>query len=81
MLDDPTFLNSDLGAVQRWVSSNKMFINKKKTKSLLAHGKRIPAKLDDVTPLRLDVNIKELCAWPETNFVFSLHEMQYPVIV
>ena len=37
-----------------------MFINKKKTKSLLVHGKRISAKLDDVTPLRLDVTIDDL---------------------
>ena len=48
-------LNSDLDAVQRWASCNKMFINKKKTKSLLVHGKRIPANLDDDTSLRLDV--------------------------
>ena len=34
-----------------------MFINKKKTKSLLVHGKHIPAKLDEDTPLRLDVEI------------------------
>ena len=53
-------LNSgDLDAVQRWASSNKMFINKKNTKSLLVHGKRIPAKLDDITPLRLDVKIDD----------------------
>ena len=52
-------LNSDLDAVHRWASSNKMFINKKKTKSLIVHGKRIPAKLDDVTPLRLDVKIDD----------------------
>ena len=52
-------LNSDLDAVQRWASSNKMFINKKKTKSVLVHGKRIPAKLDDGTPLRLDVKIDD----------------------
>ena len=44
-------LSLDLDAVQRW-ASNKMFINKKKTKSLLVHGNRIPAKLDDDTPLR-----------------------------
>lgn len=37
----------------------QMFINKKKTKSLLVHGKRIPAKLDDVTPLRLDGKIDD----------------------
>ena len=44
-----------------------MFINKKKTKSLLVHGKCIPAKLDDVTsppppppfPLCLDVKIDD----------------------
>ena len=52
-------LNADLDAVQRWASSNKMFINKKKTKSLLVHGKRIPAKLDDAIPLRLDVKIDD----------------------
>ena len=52
-------LNSDLDAVQRWASSNKMFINKKKTKSLLVHGKCIPAKLDEDTPLRLDVKIDD----------------------
>ena len=52
-------LNFDLDVVQRWASSNKMFINKKKTKSLLVHGKHIPAKLDDVTPLRLDVKIDD----------------------
>ena len=52
-------LNSDLDAVQRWASSNKMFINKRKTKSLIVHGKRIPAKVDDVTPLRLDVKIDD----------------------
>ena len=52
-------LNSDLDAVQRWASSNKMFINKKKTKSLLVHGKHIPAKLDEDTPLRLDVKIDD----------------------
>ena len=55
-------LNSDLDAVQRWASSNKMFINKKKTKSLLVHGKCIPAKLDEDTPLRLDVKIDD-CFW------------------
>ena len=32
-------LNADLDAVQRWASSNKMFINKKKTRSLLVRGK------------------------------------------
>ena len=52
-------LNFDLDAVQRWASSNKMFINKKKTKSLLVHRKHIPAKLDDVIPLRLDVKIDD----------------------
>ena len=36
-----------------------MFINKKKTKSLLVHGKCIPAKLDEDTPLRLDVKIDD----------------------
>ena len=36
-----------------------MFINKRKTKSLIVHGKRIPAKLDDVTPLRLNVKIDD----------------------
>ena len=35
-----------------------MFINKKKAKSLLVHGRRIPAKLD-YTPLRLDVKIDD----------------------
>ena len=34
-----------------------MFINKKK--SLLVHGKRIPAKLDEDTPLLLDVKIDD----------------------
>ena len=52
-------LNSDLDAVQRLASCNKMFINKKKTKSLLVHGKRIPAKLEEDTPLRLDVKIDD----------------------
>ena len=52
-------LNSDLDVVQRWASCNKMFINKKKTKSLLVHGKRIPAKLAEDTPLRLDVKIDD----------------------
>ena len=32
---------------------------KKKTKSLLVHGKCIPAKLDDFTPLRLGVKIDD----------------------
>ena len=56
-------LNSDLDAAQRWASCNKMFINKKKTKSLLVHEKRVPAKLDEDTPawidryIRLDVKI------------------------
>ena len=36
-----------------------MFINKKKTKSLLVYGKHIPAKLDEDTPLRLDVKIDD----------------------
>ena len=36
-----------------------MFINNRKTKSLIVHGKRIPAKLDDVTPLRLNVKIDD----------------------
>ena len=36
-----------------------MFINKKKIKSLLVYGKRIPAKLDEDTPLRLDVKIDD----------------------
>ena len=37
-----------------------MFIDKKKKKkSLLVHGKRIPAKLDEDTPLRLDVKIDD----------------------
>ena len=31
----------------------------KKTKSLLVHGKRIPAKLEEDTPLRLDVKIDD----------------------
>ena len=52
-------LNSNLDAVQRWASCNKIFINKKKTKSLLVHGKRIPAKLDEDTPPRLDVEIDD----------------------
>ena len=52
-------LNSNLDVVQRWASCNKMFINKKKTKSLLVHGKHIPAKLDEDTPLRLDVEIDD----------------------
>ena len=52
-------LNSDLDTVQRWASCNKMFINKKKTKFLLVHGKHIPAKLDEDTPLRLDVKIDD----------------------
>ena len=52
-------LNSDLDVVQRWASCNKMFINKKKTKFLLVHGKHIPAKLDEDTPLRLDVKIDD----------------------
>ena len=43
-------LNSDLDAVQRWASCNKMFINKKKV-----HGKRIP----EDTPLLLDVKIED----------------------
>ena len=52
-------LNNDLDAVQRWASCNKMFIKKKKTKSLLVYGKRIPANLDEDTPLRLDVKIDD----------------------
>ena len=52
-------LNSNLDVVQRWASCKKMFINKKKTKSLLVHGKHIPAKLDEDTPLRLDVEIDD----------------------
>ena len=36
-----------------------MFINKKKTRSLLVHGKHIPAKVDEDTPLRLDVKIDD----------------------
>ena len=52
-------LNSNLDTVQRWASCNKMFINKKKTKCLLVHGKRIPAKLDEDKPLRLDVEIDD----------------------
>ena len=43
-------LNSDLDAVQRWASCNKMFINKKNV-----HGKRIP----EDTPLLLDVKIDD----------------------
>ena len=35
-----------------------MFINQKKTKSLLVHGKQIPAKLYANTPLRLDIKIE-----------------------
>ena len=46
-----------LDAVQRWATNNKMFINQKKTKSLLVHGRRIPAKLDANTFLRLDIKI------------------------
>ena len=34
-----------------------MFINQKKTKSLLVHGKEIPAKLDANIPLPLDIKI------------------------
>ena len=34
-----------------------MFINQKKTKSLLVYGKQIPAKLDANTPLQLDIKI------------------------
>ena len=41
-------LNFDLDAVHKWATSNKMFINKKTTKSLLVHGECIPAKLDVV---------------------------------
>ena len=52
-------LNSNLDAVQRWASCNKIFINKKKTKSLSVRGKPIPAKLDEDTPLRLDVRIDD----------------------
>ena len=47
----------DLDAIQRWATNNKMFINQKKTKSLLVHGKQIPAKLDANTPLQLDIKI------------------------
>ena len=32
---------------------------RKKTKPLIVHGKSIPAKLDDVTPLCLDVKIDD----------------------
>jgi len=52
-------LNSDLYAVKRWASSNKMFINKKITKSLLVHGERIPTKLDNATLLRFHVKIDD----------------------
>jgi len=36
-----------------------MFIDEKRNEVFLVHGKRIPAKLDDVTPLRLDVKIDD----------------------
>ena len=36
-----------------------MFFDKKKKKSLLVYGKRIPAKLNEDTPLRLDVEIDD----------------------
>ena len=37
----------------------QVIIDKKKTKPLLVQRKRIPAKLDGVTPLRLDVKIDD----------------------
>ena len=39
-------LNSDLRALDKWSTQNKMFINTTKTKAMLVTGKRIPAKLD-----------------------------------
>ena len=52
-------LNSNLDVVHRWASCNKMFINKKKTKPLSVHRRRITAKLNEDTPLRLDVKIDD----------------------
>ena len=37
--------------------ATKCSSTRKKQKSLLVHGKRFPAKLDEDTPLRLDVKI------------------------
>ncbi|CAB3992598.1 Hypothetical predicted protein [Paramuricea clavata] len=39
-------LNSDLHALNEWSLQNKMFINARKTNSMLVTGKRIPKKLD-----------------------------------
>ena len=39
-------LNSDLHALNEWSLQNKMFINARKTNSMLVTGKRIPNKLD-----------------------------------
>ena len=39
--------------------ATKCSSTRKKTKPLLVHGKRIPAKLDEDTPLRLDVKIDD----------------------
>ncbi|CAB3996887.1 Hypothetical predicted protein [Paramuricea clavata] len=39
-------LNRDLHAFNEWSLQNKMFINARKTNSMLVTGKRIPKKLD-----------------------------------
>ena len=40
-------LNSDLDSLYEWSVQNKMFINVKKTKSMLVTGRRIPSKVND----------------------------------
>ena len=50
-------LNSDVDAVNEWASNNRMFINTKKTKSLLVTGKHIRKRLVDDDPPCLNVTI------------------------
>jgi hypothetical protein len=50
-------LNSDLHALNEWSLQNKMFINARKTNSMLVTGKRIPKKLDSQNDPRLQLKI------------------------
>ena len=50
-------LSSDLNSLNEWSAQNKMFINTKKTKSMLVTGKRIPNKVESGVDLSLQFSI------------------------
>ena len=82
-------LDSDLDAVNEWASSNRLFINKAKTKSLLVTGKRLRKRLVDDDHPCLHVTIDDsriveerltderLKLLPNRSFV----TVRYPVIM